>query len=127
MKLDKKFLAAVICCGVLALAVAVQGAAFHTHVERQVEQAADMVLMQWDRGMTGTMGAIVAPYVAAEVYRQGTFLLLNAYYCSGLDWQSYYPFGFDDEIVTELREKFQDPYDIQGKQIFPPISQVLGG
>lgn len=29
MKLDKKFLAAVICCGVLALAVVVQGTAFH--------------------------------------------------------------------------------------------------
>lgn len=100
---------------------------YRAAVEQQASLSSEVIWVQYERGMTGSIRAVVTPDIASDVYRQGTFVLLDSYWCSALDWRDYYPFGFTEETVREICQYLDsgDPVDEWLTELFPPIAEVI--
>lgn len=99
---------------------------YRSAVEAQVDSMVNLILLEWDVGYKGTSASIAIPGYASSIYRNGTLELLDNF-SEPFEWQKVYSYAFDEDTVTQIREKVGDPLAerMPGEQLFPPLSQVL--
>lgn len=95
-------------------------------VEEEAEIISGIISDEWEIGWRGSMASISVPNSQAEVYRSATLHLLDTF-AGPHEWEKVYTYHFDETVVSELREYFHDPSNVAGIQMFPPISEALGG
>lgn len=95
-------------------------------VDEEADAMANMIFDEWEAGWWGSAATIALASSEAEIYRSATVRLLDSF-AGPHEWEKVYDYHFDETVVNELREYFGDPVNVVGIQMFPPISEMMGG